>query len=80
MQLAHLTIRSHDGGLNMKIVLNNKVVCESKAIYGQDGSTSVNGERWETITSYEPCVGPIKVKAQDKLLISSDYDLRKHKL
>jgi len=70
----------HDGGLNMKIVLNDKVVCESKAIYGLDGSTSVNGQRWETISSYDPCIGPIKVKAKDKLLISSDYDLRKHKL
>jgi hypothetical protein len=64
----------------MKIVLNDRVVCESKAIYGQDGGTSINGERWETINSYEPCIGPIKVKAKDKLLISSDYDLRKHKL
>jgi hypothetical protein len=64
----------------MRIVLNDKVVCESKAIYGQDGNTSVNGERWETITSYEPCVGPIRTKAGDKLSISSDYDVRKHKL
>ena len=64
----------------MKIVLNVKVVCESKAIYGLDGSTSVIGQRWETISSYDPCIGPIKVKAKDKLLISSDYDLRKHKL
>lgn len=64
----------------MKVILNEKVVCESKAIYGQNGHTSVNGERWETITSYQPCVGPIKTKAGDKLLISADYDIREHKL
>jgi hypothetical protein len=64
----------------MRIILNDKTVCESKAIYGQDGATSVGGEHWETITAYEPCIGPIKAKAGDKLMISSDYDLRRHKL
>jgi hypothetical protein len=64
----------------MRIILNDKVVCESKAVYGQDGSTSVAGERWETITSYQPCIGPIAAKTGDKVVISSDYDLRAHKL
>ena len=64
----------------MKVILNDKIVCESKAIYGQDGSTNVGGAQWETITSYEPCIGPIKTKAGDKLMISSDYDVRKHRL
>jgi hypothetical protein len=64
----------------MKVILNGKAVCESKAIYDQDKATSVNGERWETITSYEPCLGPIKTRYGDKIYISADYDLRKHKL
>jgi hypothetical protein len=64
----------------MKVILNGKAVCESKAIYGQDTATSVNGERWETIMSYEPCLGPIKMVTGDKVHISAEYDLRKHKL
>jgi hypothetical protein len=71
---------SHDGGLNMRIVVNGKVACQSDAIYGQDGGTVVSKEKWETITSYSPCEDPVEVKAGDKIKISSDYDLRKHKL
>jgi hypothetical protein len=64
----------------MRIMLNGKVVCDSKAIYDQETGISVKGERWETITTYEPCSGPIKTKFGDTLQISSDYDIRKHRL
>ena len=63
----------------MRVILNGKVVCDSKAIYDQKTGTNVKGERWETIMTYEPCLGPIKTKKGDKLQISSDYDVRKHK-
>jgi hypothetical protein len=64
----------------MRVVLNDKVLCHSNAIYGQDTGTSVRGELWETIIGYEPCLGPFKVRTGHKIFISSDYDLRKHKL
>jgi hypothetical protein len=73
-------MHSHDGGLNMKVLVNDKVQCQSDAIYGQDGGIIVGNEKWETITSYSVCRDPIQVNAGDKVKLSSDYDLRKHKL
>ena len=64
----------------MKIYLNDKLVCQSNAVYGQDGGTSVNGGKWDTITSYTPCLEPIKIKPGDVVKMTSDYDLLKHKL
>jgi hypothetical protein len=65
----------------MKIYLNGKLVCQSDAVYGQEGgSINVNGEKWETITSYTPCLDPIKIKPGDQIKMTSDYDIRKHKL
>jgi hypothetical protein len=70
----------HDGALNLKLMVNGNVACQADAIYGQDGGTSVGGEKWETITSYTECKEPIKVKYGDKVKITSDYDVRRHKL
>lgn len=75
-----LTNTRHDGALNIKILVNGKVACASDTIYGEDGASTVNGEKWETITSYSPCRDPIKLKKGDKIKMTSDYDLRKHKL
>jgi hypothetical protein len=63
----------------MRIIVNNEVKCISKAIYDTD-STSVAGEKWETIVAYDPCIGPIFVKRGSTVTIASDYDLRQHKL
>jgi hypothetical protein len=70
----------HDGALNLKFLVNGKVACQADAIYGQDGGTSIEGQKWETITSYSDCKEPIRVKSGDKVKITSDYDLQKHKL
>jgi hypothetical protein len=64
----------------MKVFLNGKMVCKSDAVYGQDGGTSINGEKWETITSYTPCLDPVRITWGDKIKMTSDYDLTKHKL
>jgi hypothetical protein len=64
----------------MKIYLNDELVCQSNSVYGQDGGISVNGEKWETITSYTPCLEPVKIKPGDQVKMTSDYDLLKHKL
>ena len=66
--------------MNIKLVVNDRIACQANAIYGQDGGTSVNGEKWETITSYSPCPEPVQIKSGDRIKISSDYDLRQHKL
>jgi hypothetical protein len=59
--------------------LNSKLVCESKAIYGGE-STSLDGQKWQTITAYEDCKDPIKVAVGDKLTMSAEYDLTKYRL
>ena len=50
------------------------------ANYGGDGQVEVDGKKWETISSYTPCNDPIKVAKGDKVVLSSLYDLTKHRL
>jgi hypothetical protein len=74
---AHL----HDGGVNVRLFRNSTLVCDSKAIYGGDkGTTSVGGEKWETIQGYEFCTKPIEVNVGDELTVESNYDLSRHQL
>jgi hypothetical protein len=64
----------------MSIIVNDKVSCRSKALYGKDdGAIAVDGEKWETITAYEPCQA-VKIKKGDKVKISAEYDPRQHRL
>jgi hypothetical protein len=69
--------------MNMKIYLNGKLVCQADAVYGEDGGlgvSTIGGQKWETITSYTPCLEPIKIQPGDKVKMTSDYDLTKHRL
>jgi hypothetical protein len=63
-------------------MVNNQTVCTSRAVYGglKSAEAQLGGDKWETITSYTPCDKPIKVKVGDKLKMSSEYDLTKHRL
>lgn len=72
----------HDGGVNIKVYVNSKQVCEAKAIYGNEGgaAASLDGSKWETITGYTPCDTPVAIKKGDKVYITSEYDLTKHRL
>ena len=71
----------HDGGINVRLHINNKLVCESKAIYGGDqGTAVVGGQKWETIQDYTHCPKAIDLKVGDQLVVDSEYDLRAHKL
>jgi len=70
----------HDGAIDMNILVNGKVACKYDALYGGDGGTTVNGQKWETITSYSQCLEPIKVSKNDKVTMTANYDLTKHKL
>jgi hypothetical protein len=73
---------SHDGGIDVKLYVNDKLVCTSNAVYGGYRASEANiaGEKWETITSYTACDRPIAITKGDKLKMSSIYDLTKHKL
>jgi hypothetical protein len=58
----------------MKILVNGKVVCESKAEY-----TGLSGDaQWDTIKGMTQCKTSVPVKKGDKLVIEAAYDLDKH--
>ncbi|KAF2399642.1 hypothetical protein EJ06DRAFT_582901 [Trichodelitschia bisporula] len=74
---AHL----HDGGINVRVLKNGQEVCDSKAVYGGKGSTTVvGGKEWATIQDYEFCYKPIEIKVGDKVQLESNYDLVAHPL
>lgn len=78
----NFTPHIHDGGVNIKVFVNDKEVCESKAVYGTDGGSTnaLDGKKWETITRYTPCEKAIPIKKNDSVYITSEYDLTKHRL
>jgi hypothetical protein len=78
----NFTPHIHDGGVNIKVILNGKEVCEAKAVYGDEGGTTnaLDGKKWQTITGYTPCDSPIPIKKGDKVYITSEYDLTKYRL
>jgi hypothetical protein len=76
--LGHL----HDGGTNVQLLVNGKVVCDSKATYGGAQGTLVNddGSTWESISSMSSCHDPVPVKKGDVMTIVSAYDTDLHPL
>jgi hypothetical protein len=81
--LINITPHVHDGATNIKFFKNGELVCTIDAVYGADkGSTTVGGESWQTITSFnkDQCSKPIPISPGDKVKMTSGYDLTKHKL
>ncbi|TLD25685.1 hypothetical protein E2P81_ATG09342 [Venturia nashicola] len=78
----NFTPHVHDGAVNIKVFLNGKEICEAKALYGAEGgsATGLDGQKWETITAYTPCDTAVPIKKGDKVYITSEYDLTKHRL
>jgi hypothetical protein len=78
----NFTPHIHDGGVNIKVFINSKQVCEAKAIYGADaGATNaLDGKAWETISGYTPCDTPVPIKRGDSIYVTAEYDLTKHRL
>jgi Stress up-regulated Nod 19 len=65
----------HDGGDDVKLFINGKIICDSVAKYG--GASKTSGD-WETIGSMSTCPRAIKVKKGDILTLKAFYDLEKH--
>jgi hypothetical protein len=66
--------------MNMKLYRNGKLVCDRQAIYGSgSGGFKLNDQEWETIERYTSC-DTVKLNAGDKIKMTSDYDLTKHRL
>ena len=72
----------HDGGINVVLTLNGKVICNSRAIYGGSESETVGpgGKQWETIREMTQCTDAVPVKAGDVVRMSSVYDTGLHPL
>jgi hypothetical protein len=70
----------HDGGDMLKLYINGKEVCESKAEYGGAESTLVgaDGKKWETINAMTECNKPVHVNKGDKLRIDALFDTIAH--
>ncbi|TID18936.1 putative amidase [Venturia nashicola] len=70
----------HDGGIDIILQVNDKTVCDSKAVYGGEGATAKteDGKVWETISNTLTCTEPVKVSKGDKLFMEAHYDLDLH--
>jgi hypothetical protein len=69
----------HDGGDAVEFLLNGKQICNSKAIYGGEATTTtIDGKSWQTISKMEACFEPVKVKVGDTLEVAAHFDLQKH--
>jgi hypothetical protein len=66
----------HDGGTSLDVLLNDKTVCSSKAIYG--AKVQVEGREWSTIAKMTDCTEHFKVKTGDKLQLVVNYDEVSH--
>lgn len=66
--------------MNVVLKVNDKVVCDSKAIYGGEGhtSTGADGKVWETIRETLTCDVPFHVVKGDKVFMQANYDLDLH--
>jgi hypothetical protein len=72
----------HDGGVNIELLRNSSVICDSRAVYGGTGSEGVapNGRPWETIHEMSQCRDRVKLKKGDVLTVKAVYDTTQHPL
>lgn len=61
----------HNGGSSMIMLINDKEVCESKAVYAKEGNQ-------EKLMSMTQCPPSLKLKKGDTLTMKSIYDLKAH--
>jgi hypothetical protein len=71
-----------DGGVEMKVYVNDKLVCTSKAEYSNvprnpRNTKSVSVE-WSSIGRMTECDTPFKLLRGDKIVIESFFDFEKH--
>jgi hypothetical protein len=64
----------HDGGTSIVILLNDKAVCESRAIYGTKMQATDGGKDWTTISQMTDCEREFDVKKGDKIKLLVNYD------
>jgi hypothetical protein len=62
----------HDGGTSVDVLLNTKMVCSSRAIYGT--KLKMDGKEWTTIDQMTDCTETFTVKKGDKIQLVVNYD------
>lgn len=70
----------HDGGSNIDLKVNDKLACDSQAVYGGKGHVGKNadGTTWETIGDMKTCPEGVVVRKGDRISMSANYDLVAH--
>jgi hypothetical protein len=70
----------HDGGTNVEVKINDKTICNSRALYGGPGHVgkTSNGKNWETIADMITCQEGVVVKKGDRISLNANYDLDAH--
>jgi len=63
----------HDGGEHMNVLLNDKLVCTSNAVYGTK-MKNANGKEWTTLSAMTTCVDPIAVRKGDRIQLETKFD------
>jgi hypothetical protein len=66
----------HEGGEKIILLLNDKLICESRAVYGGSQGTFLreDGFKWEGISYMTPCHEPVNINRGDVLTMVSTYD------
>ena len=63
----------------MAAFVNNKLACNSTAIYGlAGGELVVEGREWKTISKMTECLTPTKVAKGDRVRLEATYDMIAH--
>lgn len=69
----------HDGGVSVAAIINNKLACNSTAVYGlAGGQLVVEGKEWKTISKMNECLEPYPVKKGDKIVLEAVWDNELH--
>jgi hypothetical protein len=65
----------HDGGTNVLLKINDKVICTSKAQYAKGGKEA---GFYDALNGMNVCTDVNPVKKGDKIAVVAQYDLVKH--
>jgi hypothetical protein len=69
----------HDGGTGILFKVNDKVVCDSKAIYGRGQKLKGDdGKDFDALNGMVECTDPVPVKRGDQIYLEAGFDLEKH--
>jgi hypothetical protein len=70
---------THDGGTGILFKVNDKLVCNSTAIYGNGAiMKGDDGKAFDALNGMVECTDPVAVKKGDQIYLEASFDLDKH--